>query len=49
MRYALLAVIPLAAATWFVDHRAAALIVLAAILVFFVGVVFVSGNKRPNR
>jgi len=49
VRYALLAIIPLAAGTWFVDHRAAALLVLMAILVFFVGVVFASGNQRPNR
>jgi hypothetical protein len=49
VRYALLAALPLAVATWFVNHRAAALIVLAAILVFFVSVVFASGKRKPNR
>lgn len=48
MRYAFLVAVPVAATVWFVDHRAAAVIGIAAILLSFVGVVFDAGRK-PGR
>tara|TARA_R110001606_G_scaffold229315_2_gene377284 strand:+ start:225 stop:449 length:225 start_codon:yes stop_codon:yes gene_type:complete len=44
MRHAFLVAIPVAATAWFYDHRVAALIGLAAILLSFADVVFDLGN-----
>lgn len=44
MRYAFFAAMPVAAVAWFFDHRAAALIAIAAILASFVGIVFDLGR-----
>jgi len=44
LRYAFLAAIPAATATWFVDHRVGALLGIAAILLSFIGIVFDLGR-----